>query len=159
MTLPFLTALVVQQYMAMWEAEIDAVVDDVRGDAVAQGARFVVRRRLQLMLHNIMYRMMFDARFESVDDPMFIDATRFNSERSHLAQSFEYNYGDFIPILCAFLRGYLNKCRGLQSRRLAFFNNNYIKKRRKVMDTLEKGIGSSDKTYHSNPYVRGIDQK
>ncbi|XP_052144216.1 cytochrome P450 CYP73A100-like [Oryza glaberrima] len=135
MTLPFFTARVVQQYKAMWEAEMDAVVDDVRGDAVAQGAGFVVRRRLQLMLYNIMYRMMFDARFESVDDPMFIEATRFNSERSRLAQSFEYNYGDFIPILRPFLRGYLNKCRDLQSRRLAFFNNNYVEKRRKVMDT------------------------
>uniref|UniRef100_J3LCS1 Cinnamate 4-hydroxylase n=1 Tax=Oryza brachyantha TaxID=4533 RepID=J3LCS1_ORYBR len=134
-TLPFFTARVVQQYKAMWEAEMDAVVDDVRGDAVAQGPGFVVRRRLQLMLYNIMYRMMFDARFESVDDPMFIEATRFNSERSRLAQSFEYNYGDFIPILRPFLRGYLNKCRDLQSRRLAFFNNNYVEKRRKVMDT------------------------
>uniref|UniRef100_A0A0D9VFT2 Cytochrome P450 73A33 n=1 Tax=Leersia perrieri TaxID=77586 RepID=A0A0D9VFT2_9ORYZ len=135
MTLPFFTARVVQQYKAMWEAEMDAVVDDVRGDAVAQGAGFVVRRRLQLMLYNIMYRMMFDARFESVDDPMFIEATKFNSERSRLAQSFEYNYGDFIPILRPFLRGYLNKCRDLQNRRLAFFNNNYVEKRRKVMDT------------------------
>uniref|UniRef100_A0A0E0NEM8 Uncharacterized protein n=1 Tax=Oryza rufipogon TaxID=4529 RepID=A0A0E0NEM8_ORYRU len=127
--------LATEQYKAMWEAEMDAVVDDVRGDAVAQGTGFVVRRRLQLMLYNIMYRMMFDARFESVDDPMFIEATRFNSERSRLAQSFEYNYGDFIPILRPFLRGYLNKCRDLQSRRLAFFNNNYVEKRRKVMDT------------------------
>ncbi|KAL5213417.1 hypothetical protein ABZP36_024264 [Zizania latifolia] len=135
MTLPFFTARVVQQYKAMWEAEMDAVVADVRGDAVAQSAGFVVRRRLQLMLYNIMYRMMFDARFDSVDDPMFIEATKFNSERSRLAQSFDYNYGDFIPILRPFLRGYLNKCHDLQTRRLAFFNNNYVEKRRKVMDT------------------------
>jgi trans-cinnamate 4-monooxygenase len=131
MTLPFFTARVVQQYRAMWEAEMDAVVSDLHGDEVAaRGPGVVVRRRLQLMLYNIMYRMMFDARFESVDDPMFVQATRFNSERSRLAQSFDYNYGDFIPILRPFLRGYLNKCRDLQTRRLAFFNTNYVEKRR-----------------------------
>jgi trans-cinnamate 4-monooxygenase len=130
MTLPFFTARVVQQYRAMWEAEMDHVVSDLRADAAARGPGVVVRRRLQLMLYNIMYRMMFDARFESVDDPMFVQATRFNSERSRLAQSFEYNYGDFIPILRPFLRGYLNKCRDLQTRRLAFFNTNYVEKRR-----------------------------
>jgi trans-cinnamate 4-monooxygenase len=135
MTLPFFTARVVQQYRGMWEAEMDAVVADISADrAVVQAAGFVVRRRLQLMLYNIMYRMMFDARFDSVDDPMFIEATKFNSERSRLAQSFEYNYGDFIPILRPFLRSYLNKCRDLQTRRLAFFNNNYVEKRRKVVD-------------------------
>ena len=135
MTLPFFTARVVQQYRGMWEAEMDAAVADISGDGAAQRGGFVVRRRLQLMLYNIMYRMMFDARFDSVDDPMFVEATRFNSERSRLAQSFEYNYGDFIPILRPFLRGYLDRCRDLQARRLAFFNNNYVEKRRKVMDT------------------------
>ncbi|KAF7097221.1 hypothetical protein CFC21_099068 [Triticum aestivum] len=79
--------------------------------------------------------IVFDARFDSVDDPMFVEATKFNSERSRLAQSFDYNYGDFIPILRPFLRGYLNKCRDLQTRRLAFFNSNYVEKRREVMDT------------------------
>ncbi|VAI78554.1 unnamed protein product [Triticum turgidum subsp. durum] len=96
MTLPFFTARVVQQYRAMWEAEMDDVVSDLRADSAARGAGVVVRRRLQLMLYNIMYRMMFDARFDSVDDPMFVEATKFNSERSRLAQSFDYNYGDFI---------------------------------------------------------------
>jgi trans-cinnamate 4-monooxygenase len=78
---------------------------------------------------------MFNARFESVDDPMFVEATRFNSERSRLAQSFDYNYGDFIPVLRPFLRGYLHKCRDLQTRRLAFFNNNYVEKRRQAMNS------------------------
>ncbi|KAF7014642.1 hypothetical protein CFC21_028620 [Triticum aestivum] len=135
MTLLFFTARVVQQYRSMWEAEMDGVVSDLRADSAARGAGVVVRRRLQLMLYNIMYRMMFDARFDSVHDPMFVEATKFNSERSRLAQSFDYNYGDFIPILRPFLRGYLNKCRDLQTRRLAFFNSNYVEKRRKVMDT------------------------
>ncbi|CAN6238104.1 unnamed protein product [Urochloa humidicola] len=144
MTPPFFTARVVQQYRAMWEAEMDAAVADIAGsDAAARTAGFVVRRRLQLMLYNIMYGMMFDARFGSVDDPMFVQATRFNSERSRLAQSFEYNYGDFIPALRPFLRGYLAKCRDLQARRLAFFNDNYVEKRRKAMDDdVNKGKGN-----------------
>ncbi|CAL9167016.1 unnamed protein product [Musa hybrid cultivar] len=137
MTLPFFTNKVVQQYRGMWEEEMDMVLRDLRGDRAAQSEGIVVRRRLQLMLYNIMYRMMFDARFESVSDPLFQQATRFNSERSRLAQSFEYNYGDFIPILRPFLRSYLNKCRDLQSRRLAFFNNNYVEKRRKLMAERE----------------------
>ncbi|KAL6634372.1 hypothetical protein ACP70R_027043 [Stipagrostis hirtigluma subsp. patula] len=135
-TLPFFTARVVRRHSAMWEAEMDAVVSDLGADAAARSAGVVVRRRLQLMLYNIMYRMMFDARFDSVDDPMFVEATRFNSERSRLAQSFDYNYGDFIPVLRPFLRGYLSRCRDLQSRRLAFFNTNFVEKRRKVMATL-----------------------
>jgi trans-cinnamate 4-monooxygenase len=133
MTLPFFTARVVQQYRGMWEAEMDAAVSDV-ASAAQRAAGLVVRRRLQLMLYNIMYGMMFDARFGSVDDPMFVEATRFNSERSRLAQSFDYNYGDFIPVLRPFLRGYLARCKDLQARRLAFFNSNYVEKRRKVMD-------------------------
>ncbi|XP_072981067.1 cytochrome P450 CYP73A100-like [Typha angustifolia] len=137
MTLPFFTNKVVQQYKGMWEEEMDAVVKDLRGNDKAREEGVLVRRRLQLMLYNVMYRMMFDARFESESDPMFLQATRFNSERSRLAQSFEYNYGDFIPVLRPFLRGYLDKCRDLQSRRLAFFNNNYVEQRRQLM--AEKG--------------------
>jgi trans-cinnamate 4-monooxygenase len=137
MTLPFFTQKVVQQYRNMWEEEMDMVVSDLRSNTKAQSEGLVVRRRLQLMLYNIMYGMMFDTRFESETDPNFIQATKFNSERSRLAQSFEYNYGDFIPILRPFLRGYLNKCKDLQSRRLAFFNNNYVEQRRKVMSTPE----------------------
>ncbi|CAL5058319.1 unnamed protein product [Urochloa decumbens] len=139
MTPPFFTARVVQQHRAMWEAEMDAAVADIAGDDAARTAGFVVRRRLQLMLYNIMYGMMFDARFGSVDDPMFVEATRLNSERSRLAQSFDYNYGDFIPVLRPFLRGYLHKCKDLQARRLAFFNDNYVEKRRKAMDAHAPG--------------------
>ncbi|KAM7258130.1 hypothetical protein ACFE04_013871 [Oxalis oulophora] len=130
MTLPFFTTKVVNQYSDMWEEEMELVVDDLEK---MKSKGIVVRRRLQLMLYNIMYRMMFDAKFESMEDPLFVEATRFNSERSKLAQSFDYNYGDFIPLLRPFLRGYLNKCRDLQSRRLAFFNNYYVDERRKIM--------------------------
>ncbi|KAK4478954.1 hypothetical protein RD792_014461, partial [Penstemon davidsonii] len=99
MTLPFFTNKVVHQYSQMWENEMDFVVHDLRKNEEVGKEGIVIRRRLQLMLYNIMYRMMFDAKFESMDDPLFIEATKFNSERSKLAQSFEYNYGDFIPIL------------------------------------------------------------
>ncbi|VVA27939.1 PREDICTED: trans-cinnamate [Prunus dulcis] len=133
MTLPFFTNKVVQHYSNMWEEEMDQVVHDLNKDEGAKTEGIVIRKRLQLMLYNIMYRMMFNAKFESQEDPLFIEATRFNSERSRLAQSFEYNYGDFIPLLRPFLRGYLNKCRDLQSRRLAFFNHYFIEQRRKIM--------------------------
>ncbi|OMO77964.1 hypothetical protein COLO4_24913 [Corchorus olitorius] len=134
MTLPFFTNKVVHNYSNMWEEEMELVVSDLKRDEeLVKSKGIVIRKRLQLMLYNIMYRMMFDAKFESMEDPLFVEATRFNSERSRLAQSFEYNYGDFIPLLRPFLRGYLNKCRDLQSRRLAFFNNYYVKKRREIM--------------------------
>ncbi|KAK4797592.1 hypothetical protein SAY86_029918 [Trapa natans] len=139
MTLPFFTNKVVHTYSSMWEQEMDLVVSDLKKDESVRTAGIVVRRRLQLMLYNIMYRMMFDTSFKSVEDPMFVEATKFNSERSRLAQSFEYNYGDFIPLLRPFLRGYLNQCKDLQRRRLAFFNDNYVEKRRQLM--AEKGDG------------------
>nr|QPZ88858.1 cytochrome P450 CYP73A258 [Dioscorea zingiberensis] len=143
MTLPFFTNKVVQQYKDMWCGEMDLVIKDLHNNKLAMEQGMLIRRRLQLMLYNIMYRMMFDCRFESETDPLFLQATKFNSERSRLAQSFEYNYGDFIPFLRPFLRGYLNKCQDLQSRRLAFFNNYYVEKRRKVMS--ESGNGAHDK--------------
>ncbi|XP_002534996.2 cytochrome P450 CYP73A100 [Ricinus communis] len=133
MTLPFFTNKVVHHYSNMWKQEMDLVVRDLRDNDKVSGQGIVIRKRLQLMLYNIVYGMMFDARFQSQDDPLFIEATRFNSERSRLAQSFEYNYGDFIPLLRPFLRGYLKKCRDLQQRRLAFFNNNFVQRRRKIM--------------------------
>ncbi|KAG6627826.1 hypothetical protein CIPAW_15G156300 [Carya illinoinensis] len=120
MTLPFFTNKVVHQHSDMWEEEMDLVVHDLIKDE-------------RLMLYNVMYRMMFDAKFESQEDPLLIEATRLNSERSRLAQSFEYNYGDFIPLLRPFLRGYLNRCRDLHSRRLAFLNKYFVEKRRKIM--------------------------
>ena len=131
MTLPFFTTKVVHQYSDMWEEEMDLVVQDLNKDS--EGVRskgIVIRKRLQLMLYNIFYRIMFDTKFESQEDPLFIEATRFNFERSRLAQSFDYNYGDFIPMLRPFLKGYLNRCRDLQRKRLAFFNNYYVDKRR-----------------------------
>ncbi|KAI4374124.1 hypothetical protein MLD38_012158 [Melastoma candidum] len=56
-------------------------------------------------MYNYMFRIMFDRRFESMKDTLFMKRKVFNGERSRLAQSFEYNYGDFIPILRPKLSG------------------------------------------------------
>ena len=99
MTVPFFTNKVVQQYRFGWEEEISRVVEDVKKIPEASTTGFVLRKRLQFMI-------MFDRRFESEDDPLFVKLKTLNGERSRLSQSFEYNYGDFIPILRPFLRGY-----------------------------------------------------
>ncbi|KAL8119918.1 hypothetical protein AgCh_017151 [Apium graveolens] len=75
----------------------------------------VLRNRLQLLMYNNMYRIMFDRRFESVDDPLFLKLKALNGERSRLAQSFEYNFGDFIPIILPFLRGYRKLCQEIKA--------------------------------------------
>jgi trans-cinnamate 4-monooxygenase len=53
-----------------------------------------------------------------------------NGERSRLAQSFEYNYGDFIPILRPFLRGYLKICKEVKERRLQLFKDYFLDERK-----------------------------
>ncbi|KAL6616300.1 hypothetical protein ACP70R_038570 [Stipagrostis hirtigluma subsp. patula] len=135
MTVPFFTNKVVQQYRAGWEAEAAAVVDDVRADPKAATDGVVLRRRLQLMMYNNMYRIMFDRRFESMDDPLFLRLKALNGERSRLAQSFEYNYGDFIPILRPFLRGYLRICKEVKETRLKLFKDFFLEERKKLAST------------------------
>ena len=54
--------------------EIDLVVHDLNNNISLKG--IVIGRRLQRMLYNIMYRMMFDAIFESQEDPLFVEATQ-----------------------------------------------------------------------------------
>ncbi|PON71148.1 Cytochrome P450, E-class, group I [Parasponia andersonii] len=135
MTVPFFTNKVVQQYRIGWEDEIARVVDDVRADPGASGSGIVLRRRLQLMMYNNMYRIMFDRRFESEADPLFVRLKTLNGERSRLAQSFEYNYGDFIPILRPFLRGYLKICKEVKERRLKLFKDYFLEERKKVAST------------------------
>lgn len=85
---------------------------------------------MQLMMYNNMYRIMFDGRFESEDDPLFVSLKTLNGERSRLAQSFEYNYGDFIPILRPFLRGYLKICKEVKERRLQLFKDYFLEERK-----------------------------
>ncbi|KAF7833843.1 trans-cinnamate 4-monooxygenase-like [Senna tora] len=92
MTVPFFTNKVVQQYRRGWEDEVASVVHDVKNNPDSSTNGIVLRRRLQLMMYNNMYRIMFDRRFESEDDPMFQKLRALNGERSRLAQSFDYNY-------------------------------------------------------------------
>lgn len=129
MTVPFFTNKVVQQYRFGWESEAASVVDDVRRNPDAAAGGIVLRRRLQLMMYNNMYRIMFDRRFESEEDPLFMKLKALNGERSRLAQSFEYNYGDFIPILRPFLKGYLTICKEVKERRLKLFKDYFVDER------------------------------
>nr|AID69233.1 cinnamate 4-hydroxylase [Garcinia mangostana] len=135
MTVPFFTNKVVQQYRFGWEYEAAQVVEDVRKNPDAATKGIVLRKRLQLMMYNNMYRIMFDRRFESEDDPLFNKLKALNGERSRLAQSFEYNYGDFIPILRPFLRGYLKICKEVKERRLQLFKDYFVEERKKLAST------------------------
>lgn len=130
MTVPFFTNKVVQQYRRGWEDEVAHVVEDVKKNPESATNGIVLRKRLQLMMYNNMYRIMFDRRFESEDDPLFNKLKALNGERSRLAQSFEYNYGDFIPILRPFLRGYLNICKEIKQRRLQLFKDYFVDERK-----------------------------
>ena len=132
MTVPFFTGKVVQQYRHGWEAEAAAVVEDVKKNPEASTVGIVIRKRLQLMMYNNTYRIMFDRRFESEDDPLFNKLKALNGERSRLSQSFEYNYGDFIPILRPFLRGYLKLVKEVSDRRLQAFRVNFVDERKYV---------------------------
>ncbi|KAL8531298.1 hypothetical protein ACS0TY_008060 [Phlomoides rotata] len=135
MTVPFFTNKVVQQYRHGWEAEVAAVVEDVKKNPDSATKGIVLRRRLQLMMYNNMYRIMFDRRFESEDDPLFVKLRALNGERSRLAQSFDYNYGDFIPILRPFLNGYLKICKEVKERRLQLFKDYFVDERKKLGST------------------------
>nr|DAD25766.1 TPA_asm: hypothetical protein HUJ06_027234 [Nelumbo nucifera] len=135
MTVPFFTNKVVQQYRFGWEDEIAQVVEDVKKNPEAATNGIVLRKRLQLMMYNNMYRIMFDRRFESEDDPLFVKLKALNGERSRLAQSFEYNYGDFIPILRPFLKGYLRICQEVKEMRLQLFKDYFLEERKKLAST------------------------
>ncbi|MQM21997.1 hypothetical protein Taro_055045 [Colocasia esculenta] len=135
MTVPFFTNKVVQQYRFGWEDEARRVVDDLKANPKAATEGVVLRRRLQLMMYNNMYRIMFDRRFESEEDQLFLKLRTLNGERSRLAQSFEYNYGDFIPILRPFLRGYLKICKEVKERRLQLFKDYFLEERKRISST------------------------
>ncbi|XLS43693.1 hypothetical protein HN51_000558, partial [Arachis hypogaea] len=135
MTVPFFTNKVVQQYRYGWEDEAAKVVEDVKNNPEAATSGTVLRRRLQLMMYNNMFRIMFDRRFESEKDPMFQKLRLLNGERSRLAQSFEYNYGDFIPILRPLLRGYLKICKEVKDTRLKLFKDHFVEERKKLEST------------------------
>ncbi|KAJ7297910.1 hypothetical protein O6H91_Y028900 [Diphasiastrum complanatum] len=142
MTVPFFTNKVVQQSRSAWEEEIDYVIEDLRANESARTSGIVIRRRLQLMMYNFMYRLMFDRRFEREDDPLFVKLKALNGERSRLAQSFEYNYGDFIPILRPLLNGYLKLCKEVKENRLALFKQYFLDERKNLLKSRESDSGS-----------------
>ena len=130
MTVPFFTNKVVQQSRDFWEEEVDFAIADLKANPEASTSGVVIRRRLQMLMYNNMYRMMFGRRFEREDDPLFVELKRLNGDRSRLAQSFEYNYGDFIPILRPFLRKYLQLCKKVKDERLKLFKDNFLDERK-----------------------------
>ncbi|KAL2899401.1 Trans-cinnamate 4-monooxygenase [Bienertia sinuspersici] len=158
MTVPFFTNKVVQQYRFGWEAEAAAVVEDVKKDPEASKNGIVLRRRLQLMMYNNMYRIMFDRRFESVDDPLFNRLKAVNGERSRLSQSFEYNYGDFIPVLRPFLRAIETTLWSIEWGIAEVVNHPEIQ--RKVKDELERVLGKGQPVTEPDlqklPYLQAV---
>eukprot|EP00250_Pteridium_aquilinum_P010213 c19219_g1_i1 orf=219-1748(+) len=132
MTVPFFTNKVVQQSRVFWEEEINFAIEDLKATPGAATTGTVIRRRLQMLMYNNMYRMMFNRRFEKEDDPLFVELKRLNGERSRLAQSFEYNYGDFIPILRPFLKKYLELCQKVKDQRIRLFKNYFVDERKKI---------------------------
>lgn len=130
MTVPFFTNKVVQQSRVYWDEEINFTIADIKANPDSATTGTVIRRRLQMLMYNNMYRMMFNRRFEKEDDPLFVELKRLNGERSRLAQSFEYNYGDFIPILRPFLRKYLQLCQKVKDERIKLFKDYFVDERK-----------------------------
>lgn len=48
------------------------MVEDVKKVPEASTTGIVIRRRLQMMMYNNMYRIMFDRRFDREDHPLFL---------------------------------------------------------------------------------------
>lgn len=137
-TLPFFTHKVVQQSRHGWEEEIDLAMKDIVGMAGATSSGSVVRDRLQLMMYNIVYRMMFCRRFDGLNDPLYVRLMTLNRENNRLAQSFKYNYGDFVPSLKPFLRGYLKEVWEANQRRVAFLRDAFLNERKRKIVGGEK---------------------
>ncbi|XP_011089530.1 trans-cinnamate 4-monooxygenase [Sesamum indicum] len=119
---PFTGNKVVQQRHREWEEEAAAVVEDVRRNPAAAAEGIVLRRRLQLMVYNNVYKILIGKRFESEEDALFVKVKESNGERSRLGHSLG-NFADFIPFLRPFLRGYMNMCREITIRRLNLFKD------------------------------------
>lgn len=129
-TVPLFTNKVVQQYRLMWEDEAARVVADVKANPESSTNGIVLRKRLHLMMYNNIYRIMFGMRFDSEDDPLFLKLKALNGERLRLSQSFNYNYGDFIPIFRPLLRGYLKLCKEIKDERFQFFKDYFVDQRK-----------------------------
>lgn len=127
---PFFTSKAVQHYRGDWELEAAAVVEDVRKNPAAATEGVVLRRRLELMIYNNVYKIMFDKKFESEEDPSYVKLKSVNAERSRLGQNLKYNFGDFIPILRPFLNGYLKICKEVTRRRMDLYKDTFVQERK-----------------------------
>ena len=131
MTLPFFTNKVVQQNRIAWEAEVDIAMEDIKKLPGATTSGIIIRQRIQLMMYNVVYKMMFGRTFSGLDDPLYVNLMNLNNENNRLAQSFKYSYGDFLPSLKPFLRGYLKEVWEANQRRLNFLRDAFLNERKK----------------------------
>ena len=130
-TLPFFTNKVVQQNRIAWEAEVDIAMEDIKKLPGATTSGIIIRQRIQLMMYNVVYKMMFGRTFSGLDDPLYVNLMNLNNENNRLAQSFKYSYGDFLPSLKPFLRGYLKEVWEANQRRLNFLRDAFLNERKK----------------------------
>ncbi|KAH7447539.1 hypothetical protein KP509_01G110800 [Ceratopteris richardii] len=131
MTVPFFTSKVVQQNRAYWEQEIDNAMKDLRNHPAASTTGVVVRQRLQMLMYNNVYRILFNRRFEKEDDPILLELKRLNGERSGRAETFDNDHGDSLPVFGPFLRRYLKKCEEMMMERRHFFYKYFIEEHKK----------------------------
>lgn len=106
------------------------MVEDVRKKPAVATEGIVLRDRIELMVYNNVYKIMFGRGFASMEDPLYLKVKTVNAERSRLGQSLEYNFGDFVPILRPFLRGYLKICREVSKRRLKLYKDYFVDERK-----------------------------
>ncbi|EPS57212.1 hypothetical protein M569_17608, partial [Genlisea aurea] len=139
-TLPLFTKRAVEEHRHEWEAEAAAIVEDIKRNPDSSTAGIVIRRYIQLLVYNVTYRMLFDRRFESVEDPLFLKLEMVDRPRGTLPQSFEFNYGDYIPFFRPFLRRFLNICRNAKQERDQVFKF-FIEERKKLLRSSNDGDG------------------
>lgn len=123
MAVPFFTVKAVQRMHTVWEDELNQMIERLKAKPKAMTTGVVMRMSVQLMIHNVMYRMMFNAGFKSEDDPLYVKLRTLNIARSQKTQSFQYNYADFLPVLRPFLQGFMNTCQDLKKQRFSIYNS------------------------------------
>ncbi|KAH7299982.1 hypothetical protein KP509_24G039400 [Ceratopteris richardii] len=132
MTVPLCTNKVVKESHSAWEHEIDRVIEDLTSRRESFTSGVFIRSRLQLMVYNVIYRMMFNHRFEDENDPIYVQLKAYNTQTNSLAESFEYNYGEFLPLLKPLLSSYRKECQDLQEKRQSFLREKFLEERRKA---------------------------
>ncbi|PON72841.1 hypothetical protein PanWU01x14_063100 [Parasponia andersonii] len=83
-------------------------------------------------------------------DPSFVNLLDLNVKRGVLSECLTYNYGDFIPILRPFLKGYFNICKETCEKRMHAFDT-FREERKKLISSTNK------RTNHEGFGFAGID--